>query len=413
MNDDCPFCTIPEREDPLYEDDLVYLVPTLDMKGHTIRVTVATRRHTTEPTFEETMRAYAVIYDYMNSQRLDEWFIVDSTFGRWPDHWHRVACDGLGTPEELEQLRATPKVRFPINPEIPDLRVMIGIPAYNEEEHIADVVSVAKEFGDVVVYNDASTDDTELLASSAGAKVWSVTNTLGLGRGPHGYGFGLKMLFDRARFNYDVLVTLDGDGQHNPEEIPKLLKALKKADMVIGNRFLGRSDVPFHRGIFIEGLNRVVGVGDSQSGFRAYNKKALFKLKITGAGFGVSLEILRRAIDAGLEVVEVPITITYEDTTHSQSPVAQGANLIETLFWGTVWARPLTVLGVPAAISFLLSMLFGAWTIYYYARSQDFVFSYALISIGGLLLWAMLCIATLFIMVQRRVLREMEVAQEW
>jgi len=78
-----------------------------------------------------------------------------------------------------------------------------------------------------------------------------------------------------------------------------------------------------------------------------------------------------------------------------------------------VWARPLTVLGVPAAISFLLSMLFGAWTIYYYARSQDFVFSYALISIGGLMLWGMLCIATLFIMVQRRVLKEMEVAQEW
>lgn len=391
---ECPFCTIPDREVLLYSDDLVYLVPTLDMKGHKVRVTVATHRHTTEPTFEELTKIYSVLYDYMDSLRLDEWYIVDKTFGRWPDHHHIVSCDGLGTPEELELLAKTPKVKFPLR------RIMIGIPAFNVDEDIAEVVMKSREHGDVVVYNDGSTDHTAPEALKAGAKVLGTEEN-------RGYGFGLRNLFEHAEHNnYDVLITLDGDGQHDPSEIPLFLSALTESDIVIGNRFLGSSDTPKYREMAIKGINLVMGIKDSQCGFRAYNRKAIESINIKEEGFGASLEILRKARENNLKMSGVPCTVTYEDTEHTKNPLTHGMILIETIFWGTVWARPYTVLGIPAVISLLCALYFGGNLVYFYTRSKDFILSFALLTGGFLGLWLMLSIATFFITVQRRLLRE-------
>ncbi len=389
----CPFCTIPEREDLLYEDELVYLVSTLDMKGHKARVMIATQRHTTEPTFEELTTAYAALFDYMNSLCLDEWYIADSTFGRWPDHWHYVACDALGTPEELELLGKTPKVKFPLR------RIMIGIPAYNVDENIAEVVMEAKKHGDVVVYNDGSTNHTTSEALNAEAEVL-------VGLGNRGYGFALQNLFNHARCGYDVLITLDGDGQHDPSEIPLFLSALTESDIVIGNRFLGSSDTPKYREVAIKGINLVMGVGDSQCGFRAYSKKAIEAIDIKEDGFGASLEILRKARESNLKISEVPCTVGYEDVKHSQNPLTQGMILIETIFWGTVWARPYTVLGIPALISFICALYFGGVLVNVYTRFGTFLLSCALLTGGFLGLWLILCLATFFITIQKRLLRE-------
>lgn len=391
----CPFCTIPEREDLLYEDKLVYLVPTLDMKGHKIRVMIATRRHTTEPTFEELTTAYAALFNYMSSLHLDEWYIVDSTFGRWPDHCHYIACDALGTPEELILFAKTPKVRFPLR------RIMIGIPAYNVDESIAEVIMEAKKHGDVVVYNDGSTDQTTLEASKVGAEVLVGTEN-------RGYGVGLRNLFEYARHSYDILITLDGDGQHDPSEIPLFLSALAESDIVLGNRFLGFSDTPKYREVAIKGINLVVDVGDSQCGFRAYNRRALEVINIKEDGFGASIEILRKARENNLRISEVPCAITYGDTEHTQSPLTQGMILIETIFWGTVWARPYTVLGVPALLSFVCALYFGGSLLYFYTRSKDFVLSYALFAGGFLGLWLILCLAIFFITIQKRLLAEIK-----
>ena len=393
MSAKCPFCTIPEREDLLYEDELVYLAPTLDMKGHTIRVMIATHRHTTDPTFEELTTAYAALLDYMNSLRLDEWYIADSTFGRWPDHWHYVACDAIGTPEELELLGKTPKVKFPLR------RIMIGIPAYNVDKNIAEVVAEAIKHGDVVVYNDGSTDHTTDEARGAGAKVL-------IGKENRGYGIGLQKLFEHARPSYDVLLTLDGDGQHDPSEIPRFLSALTESDIVIGNRFLGSSNTPKYREVAIKGINLVMGVGDSQCGFRAYNKRAIESIHIKETGFGASLEILRKARESSLKISEVPCTVGYEDTEHSQNPLTQGMILIETIFWGTVWAHPYTVLGIPGVLSFFCALYFGGTLVYFYTKSKDFVMSYALLTGGFLGLWLILCLVTFFIIIQKRLLRE-------
>ena len=402
MAENCPFCTIPQRELLFYSDEHVYLVKTKDMKGHKHRVTVATHRHTTQPTFEELTKAYSVLYDYMNQQGLEEWYIVDRTFGRWPDHWHLVSCCGEGTQKELVQLAATPKVQYPLQSfAFYPGKIMIGIPAYNEEENIAQIVKKAKKYGEVYVYNDLSTDKTEDKALDAGARI--ICDTEG-----KGYGHALSCLFDVARAGYDALITLDGDGQHNPDEIPRFLSALNNSDIVLGNRFKGRTDIPKHRSMVIKTINQAYKVEDSQCGFRAYNKLALDKIEIYDAGFGASLEILNRVMDNDLVIDEVPVSILYEDVSHTENPIKQGMNLLESLFWGTVWARPYSFLGIPAFISLALSIFFGGWLVYFYARSQDFVLSYALLTVGFLILTMMLGVSIFFITVQRRLLKEIK-----
>lgn len=279
---------------------------------------------------------------------------------------------------------------------------MIGIPAKNEAKTIAEIVKKSLPFGDVVVLNDGSTDETRNLAIEAGAQV--------LGNGDNrGYGFALRNLFDYARKqHYDILITLDGDGQHDPEEIPEILHSLEYTDIAIGNRYLGKSNVPFFRDAVIKILGKITDLGDPQCGFRAYTKKAIEVIKITEDGFGASLEIIRRASTNKLSISEVPVTISYENTTHSQHPFSHGTTLLETLFWGTIWNKPFTTLGIPALIFFISAIFFGSGTIYFYARSQDFVISYALLTIGSLIMWMMFTICAFFIKVNRRMLKEIQ-----
>ncbi|MBW2671977.1 MAG: glycosyltransferase family 2 protein [Deltaproteobacteria bacterium] len=402
MSESCPFCTIPTREHLLYNDSLVYLVRTKDMKGHKHRVTVATHRHASEPNFHELTRAYAVLYHYMSKLGLREWCIVDRTYARWPDHWHLVACDAYtDDPEEHDLLEKTPKVTFPLD----DFTyfhgyVMIGIPTHNEAAHIEEVVRKARPYGEVVVFDDSSTDGTSDIALRAGARVLRAP----AGRG---YGFALKNLFAHAReYGYDALVTLDGDGQHDPGEIPRLLTALHDADVVLGNRFLGDSVTPLHRETVIRTLNKFYGVGDSQCGFRAYSRRALEKIEITDNGMGASLDILGQVKSHGLRVAEVPVTITYEDTEHSEGALKHGMNLLESLFWGTVWRRPYTFLGIPSLLLFLFSVFCGGMLLHLYHVSKYFVVSYGVLMVGSFVASMCLAIATFFITVQRRLLKE-------
>lgn len=113
---DCPLCTAPKREDLLYTDDLVYLVPTKDMKGHIVRVMVCTHRHTTEPEISEVIRGIAVITNYMSYVMCGEiWHLVEDIYASHPHHWHRIACCDLGNEDELVLLAKTPKQTFNIS----------------------------------------------------------------------------------------------------------------------------------------------------------------------------------------------------------------------------------------------------------------------------------------------------------
>lgn len=112
---DCPLCSIPEREQTIYSDNLIYLVKTKEDKGHNTRLMVCTHRHTVEPTFQEKTHAICLLFSHMSFIMGERtWYIVDDAYASIKDHWHRVACDDIGTEEELVQLAKTEKVRFPL-----------------------------------------------------------------------------------------------------------------------------------------------------------------------------------------------------------------------------------------------------------------------------------------------------------
>lgn len=117
MVDTCPLCAIPYKgvEKLLFENSEIYLVPTKSMKGHQTRVMICLKRHSKFPTFQERTKAYSVLINYMQkAMKNKKWFIVEGKYASYPNHWHLIGCDGLGTPKELILLHKTPKVEFPL-----------------------------------------------------------------------------------------------------------------------------------------------------------------------------------------------------------------------------------------------------------------------------------------------------------
>jgi glycosyltransferase involved in cell wall biosynthesis len=217
--------------------------------------------------------------------------------------------------------------------------IVAGIPAYNEEKTIAEMVLKAGcHVGKVLVCDDGSKDRTRVVARENGADVLEHENNMG-------YGATMQTIFIKAReLDADVLVVFDGDGQHDPDEIPELVKPVLegRADIVIGSRFMkdARRDIPFYRrmGILaITLLTRIFSgcpISDAQSGFRAFNRRALEELKITDCGWGSSVEVFFRAHDVGLRIVEVPVNCDYKDypKASKRDPLRQGISIVASIF---------------------------------------------------------------------------------
>ena len=215
------------------------------------------------------------------------------------------------------------------------LRIVVGIPAYNEEQYISEVVRKAKRFTDeVIVIDDGSTDDTAQLAEAAGGLV--IKHKV-----RRGAGGATKSCFEAVKIkDADVLVTLDGDSQHNPDELSALVAPIlrNKADMVIGSRFInGQNNAPRYRRFGIAVITWLFNIGsrvkvsDAQSCFRAYGKKALKSLNITEHGFGFSVELLIEARREGFNITEVPISCIYHSASHSANPVTHGLGVALTV----------------------------------------------------------------------------------
>ncbi len=194
-------------------------------------------------------------------------------------------------------------------------RVIAAIPSLNTERVIGEVVSKASRYVDgVIVINDGSHDRTAEKAAAAGATV--INHQVN-----KGYGEAIKSCFEAAKAGgADVLVILDGDGQHNPDEIPDLLLPIIKgdADVVIGSRFLVEdNDMPQYRkfGIgvitFLWNFGSGEKITDSQSGFRAYASSVFRTLHITEKGMGASIEVLEKARRAGSTIKEVAASCKY------------------------------------------------------------------------------------------------------
>jgi dolichol-phosphate mannosyltransferase len=196
-------------------------------------------------------------------------------------------------------------------------RFLTALPVYNEASHVNPVLDeVVRYASDVLVVDDGSTDGTaELLAQRD--DVYTVRHEQN-----RGYGAALKTAFDYAiRFRYDLLVTIDCDGQHEPQRIGQLVAACRDADLVSGSRYLWNasqvaSAPPERRQInsqITHELNERLDLSltDAFCGFKAYRVGALAELTITEPGYGMPLELWVQAAHHGLRIVEVPVPLIY------------------------------------------------------------------------------------------------------
>ena len=205
----------------------------------------------------------------------------------------------------------------------PPLRFLTALPVFNEASHVNPVLDeVVRYATDVLVVDDGSTDGTsELLAQRNDVDVIRHERN-------RGYGAALKTAFDYAiRFRYDVLVTIDCDGQHEPQRIAQLVAACRDADVVSGSRYLRNENEAVHapperrkinREITCE-LNRCLGLSltDAFCGFKAYRVAALAELSISEPGYGMPLEFWVQAAHHGLRIVEVPVPLIYLEEERS------------------------------------------------------------------------------------------------
>jgi len=227
-------------------------------------------------------------------------------------------------------------------------RVIATIPCFNTKHSIKDVVSRAREYVDqVITIDDGSHDNTAQAARAAGALVISH-------RANKGYGEAIKSCFEAARANTaDILVILDGDGQHNPEEIPKILDPILRgeADLVIGSRFLSwGGNMPRYRkfGIrvitFLFNLGSSIKVSDAQSGFRSYHRRFFWDLPLTESGMSISIETLQKARAKRIAIKEVPVSCHYVRPVFRPRTIRHGLSValavirirFKSLFGGTV-----------------------------------------------------------------------------
>jgi glycosyltransferase involved in cell wall biosynthesis len=227
-------------------------------------------------------------------------------------------------------------------------RVVVCIPALNAERSIGSVVvrALAKA-GQVIVCDDGSTDLTGAIAEKLGAKV--ITHPRNMGKGE-----ALRSLFLAARdTRADAVVTLDSDGQHDPSEIPTLVEPILqgKADVVIGSRFMKDGNkVPAYRKIGNEMLNSITlkTVSDTQSGYRAYSARAVREILPSEMGMGVDSEILMEAARLGMEIAEVPVSVSYEEEkTSVHNPLYHTLDVIFSIVKLVAIRHPLLFFGIP------------------------------------------------------------------
>ncbi len=236
------------------------------------------------------------------------------------------------------------------------MRFLTAIPVYNEERHVERVLEEVRRYAaHVLVVNDGSTDRTgELLARQADLTVLTHPSN-------QGYGAALRSAFCHALAHpeFDVLVTMDCDGQHEPARIPVLLEAIHDADVVSGSRYLRdfRQDTlaPEDRRrinhLITTELNARFGltITDAFCGFKAYRREALARLSVTETGWGMPLQLWVQAARAGLRVKEVGVPRLYLDPTRAFGGVLNDADERLAYYRRVIAAAEAQALPVPGA----------------------------------------------------------------
>jgi glycosyltransferase involved in cell wall biosynthesis len=277
------------------------------------------------------------------------------------------------------------------------LKITVGIPAYNEQKNIAKIIEQIKEITpSIIVCDDASTDDTNKIAKSLDVEI--ITHSKNTG-----YGSAIKDIFIKAReIDSDILVTMDADGQHRIEDLMKIINPIRSdtIDICIGSRFLEKNvaNVPNYRKVGIKVLTKLTNVSlkesitDSQSGFRAYGKKAISGIIPTESGMGISNEILLKAASLNLRIGEVPITVLYSGDTSTHNPISHGTSVfVSTLKFISI-EHPLQFFVIPGLMSLGIGLSFVLWALQLFSESGLLVTNITLIGIACLIFGAILIV---------------------
>jgi len=289
--------------------------------------------------------------------------------------------------------------------------VLVAIPAYNEAETIADVVTEATAYADsVVVIDDGSDDGTAHRARDAGADIVEHgSNT--------GYGAALKTAFVEAQNREaEVLVILDGDGQHDPSDIPILAERLRESDsdLVIGSRFVadGDSNLPLYRRLGLIVINVLtnltmgrlrngVRIRDTQSGFRAYNQEVVGSLladEMVSSDMGASTDILRHVLDNGFDVAEVGTTVSYTvDNANSHNPLKHGITLVANILNIVERRHPIIAFGIPGFLTILFGLIVGYQSVVSYVSTNTLPTAFALTGVVLILVGILSCFTAIIL----------------
>jgi len=275
------------------------------------------------------------------------------------------------------------------------LQKIVCIPVYNEERGIADIIKRCLNYADkVIVCDDGSTDNTMQEARNAGAFV--IQNKKNLGKGA-----ALRSLFNHAKeTSADVMITIDGDGQFLPEEIEKLMKPILQGekDIVIGYRFDKNEEMPTYRKAGNKMLDKITNMAselpfrDTQSGFRAYSKKAIESIQFLTDGFGADSEILIDASKKSLRIGEVKVTVLYDigGKTSKKNPVSHTGDVISSLIELIALKHPLKYLGIPGLALIIIGVISGVNVISYFNEIRYFSIPLTLIALGSVVIGLML-----------------------